>query len=124
MSLLTLSLLPLAVALIAGGLALYVLNQWQPDASTERWFNAARATAVVAGLVWLGIYSVAQSQENSIDPRPQTKRERFCAKHEGIGDWRDARGYRVRCSDGTYSFSGGISGSCSSHGGNRPSFGN
>ena len=33
--------------------------------------------------------------------------------------WRSTNGYVEQCSDGMYSHSGGVSGSCSSHGGNR-----
>jgi hypothetical protein len=43
----------------------------------------------------------------------------FCTEHECIGDFEGENGYVVECSDGTYSHAGGISGSCSSHGGNR-----
>jgi hypothetical protein len=51
------------------------------------------------------------------DSEPQTNRERFCDRHDCIGDWENADGYRVHCLDGAYSFSGGESGACSSHGG-------
>jgi hypothetical protein len=42
----------------------------------------------------------------------------FCATHDCIGSFTTEPGYIVQCSDGTYSHSGGISGSCSRHGGN------
>jgi hypothetical protein len=121
MSLLTLSLLPLAVAVIAAGIAfLYVPSRWQPgaplDPRLELVAEAAKAVAVVAGLAWLGMYGLAQMQDEP--DRPPTARERFCSKHRCIGDWQNARGYRVQCADGAYSFSGGVSGSCSGHGGN------
>lgn len=106
MSLITWSLLPLAIALVAGG-------YWYMSLS-----EVARVIGIVAGVAWLGLYSFGQLEENRLESQPKTKRERFCSRHECIGDWQDAGGYRVRCSDGTYSFSGGISGSCSSHGGN------
>jgi hypothetical protein len=44
--------------------------------------------------------------------------EKFCEEHECIGDFQGEGGYVVECSDGTYSHAGGISGSCSHHGGN------
>jgi hypothetical protein len=43
----------------------------------------------------------------------------FCEEHQCIGDFEGEGGYVVECSDGTYSHAGGISGSCSHHGGNR-----
>ncbi len=41
----------------------------------------------------------------------------FCAEHECIGSFDTEEGTIVECSDGTYSHAGGISGACSSHGG-------
>jgi hypothetical protein len=41
----------------------------------------------------------------------------FCSTHTCIGDWDNASGYIVQCSDGTWSHSGGASGACSWHGG-------
>jgi len=43
----------------------------------------------------------------------------FCSSHKCIGDFTGEGGTIVRCSDGTYSHAGGISGSCSHHGGER-----
>ncbi len=43
--------------------------------------------------------------------------EAFCNGHTCIGDFEGENGYVVRCADGTYSHSGGISGACSHHGG-------
>jgi hypothetical protein len=43
----------------------------------------------------------------------------FCSSHECIGDWDNASGYVVQCSDGTWSHSGGVSGACSWHGGEQ-----
>jgi hypothetical protein len=43
----------------------------------------------------------------------------FCGEHTCIGEFEAEPGYVVECSDETYSHSGGISGACSSHGGER-----
>jgi hypothetical protein len=43
--------------------------------------------------------------------------EAFCTSHGCIGDFEGESGYVVKCTDGTYSHAGGISGACSSHGG-------
>ncbi len=42
----------------------------------------------------------------------------FCSANQCIGSFETEPGYIVQCTDGTYSHSGGISGSCSRHGGN------
>jgi hypothetical protein len=42
----------------------------------------------------------------------------FCQYFRCIANFGNGRGYVVQCRDGTFSKSGGISGSCSSHGGN------
>jgi hypothetical protein len=42
----------------------------------------------------------------------------FCSYFNCIATFSSGRGYVVQCSDGTFSRSGGISGSCSGHGGN------
>lgn len=63
--------------------------------------------AAAAGVGWLA----------TAPAPPPGSRAAFCQKHECIGDWEHARGSRVRCADGAYSFSGGIQGACSSHGG-------
>jgi hypothetical protein len=44
--------------------------------------------------------------------------EAFCHEHECIGNFESEPGYVVECTDGTFSHAGGISGSCSHHGGN------
>lgn len=41
----------------------------------------------------------------------------FCSEHECIGNFTTEDGTIVKCSDGTYSHAGGISGACSDHGG-------
>jgi hypothetical protein len=43
----------------------------------------------------------------------------FCSTHDCIGDWQNPSGYIVQCADGTWSHSGGESGACSWHGGER-----
>lgn len=43
----------------------------------------------------------------------------FCTAHQCIGNFQGEGGTIVQCSDGTYSHAGGISGSCSHHGGER-----
>jgi hypothetical protein len=42
---------------------------------------------------------------------------KFCEEHSCIGSFATEEGTVVECSDGTYSHAGGISGACSSHGG-------
>jgi hypothetical protein len=42
---------------------------------------------------------------------------KFCQEHECIGSFETESGSVVKCSDGTYSHAGGISGACSHHGG-------
>jgi hypothetical protein len=43
----------------------------------------------------------------------------FCSTHDCIGDWSDPSGSVVQCNDGSWSHSGGESGACSWHGGER-----
>jgi hypothetical protein len=43
----------------------------------------------------------------------------FCTTHTCIGDWNNPGGSIVQCNDGTWSHSGGESGACSWHGGER-----
>jgi hypothetical protein len=43
----------------------------------------------------------------------------FCNEHTCIGSFESEGGTIVECSDGTYSHAGGISGSCSHHGGEK-----
>lgn len=43
----------------------------------------------------------------------------FCSYFACIGNFWNGRGYVMQCQDGMYSKSGGISGSCSSHHGNK-----
>jgi hypothetical protein len=44
---------------------------------------------------------------------------RFCLTHGCIANFSNGRGYIVQCSDGEWSHSGGLSGACSYHGGER-----
>jgi hypothetical protein len=44
----------------------------------------------------------------------------FCDPHECIASFASGRGQVVQCEDGQWSHSGGISGACSDHGGERP----
>jgi hypothetical protein len=73
------------------------------------------AVAVVIGVAWL------VSLPGDPPPKPGT-RAAFCSKHDCIGNWQSASGYRVHCSDGAWSFSGGRQGACSSHGGSGPHY--
>jgi hypothetical protein len=41
----------------------------------------------------------------------------FCSTHSCIGNFDEGQGSITRCSDGTYSHSGGVQGACSWHGG-------
>ena len=43
----------------------------------------------------------------------------FCSYFKCIATFWSGRGYVMQCADGTFGKSGGISGSCSGHGGNR-----
>jgi hypothetical protein len=43
----------------------------------------------------------------------------FCAMNTCIGNYTGEGGTIVQCADGTYSHAGGISGACSSHGGEQ-----
>jgi hypothetical protein len=80
-------------------------------------------------------YSPPASSEPSPSPSPESSGgsssadevgsyshagdQAFCEEHQCIGDFEGEGGYVVECSDGTYSHAGGISGSCSHHGGNQ-----
>jgi hypothetical protein len=71
---------------------------------------ALGVVAATAGLAWF----VTSPDE----PAAKGSRAAFCEKHECVGNFDEGRGYRIKCADGVWSFSGGIQGSCSSHGGN------
>ena len=43
----------------------------------------------------------------------------FCTYFACIATFANGRGFVMQCTDGMYSLSGGIPGSCSQHGGNR-----
>jgi len=43
----------------------------------------------------------------------------FCSTHSCIPSYEDGHGYPVECADGEWSKSGGISGACSGHGGEK-----
>jgi hypothetical protein len=43
----------------------------------------------------------------------------FCSKHPCIPNFPNGNGAVVKCADGEYSHSGGLSGACSSHGGEQ-----
>jgi hypothetical protein len=58
------------------------------------------------------------SGEDEVGSYSHSGDEAFCSMHECIGDFEGENGYIVECSDGTFSHAGGISGSCSDHGGN------
>jgi hypothetical protein len=55
--------------------------------------------------------------EDEIGSASHATDAKFCAEHECIGSFTTEEGTIVRCSDGTYSHAGGISGACSDHGG-------
>ena len=101
---------PLSVGLFLGALALAALTAFLWDSIDHQVIALpVGALAVAVGIAWL--ISIPG------DPPKPGSRAAFCAKHNCIGDWQHARGYRVQCADGAWSFSGGIQGSCSSHGG-------
>src|SRR3954471_16321052 len=80
---------------------------------------------VVAGL-WIGAGYGVYLLLGRIDGNRvahTSPRAKFCETHECIGDWENANGTRVQCADGAWSFSGGISGACSHHGGHSDAFG-
>jgi hypothetical protein len=43
----------------------------------------------------------------------------FCSTHQCTGNFSNGNGYVVQCEDGEWSHSGGLSGACSYHGGER-----
>jgi hypothetical protein len=90
------------IAIVAAGL------WWSVDHEVAALPVGSLAAAV--GVAWL------VSLPGDPPPKPGT-RAAFCAKHECIGSWETAAGFRIQCSDGTWSFSGGRQGTCSSHGG-------
>lgn len=103
---------PLTAVLFLAALALGLV-------AAVLWFTAARdgatmaaaAAAVVVAVAWLvSIYARSE-------PVKAGTRAAFCEHHRCIGDWDSAAGHRVQCADGTWSFSGGIQGACSGHGG-------
>lgn len=69
-------------------------------------------------------------KQQTLEPAPRTSGEQdevgssshatdaqFCSEHDCIGNFETEGGTVVECSDGTYSHAGGISGTCSDHGG-------
>ena len=62
-----------------------------------------------------GAYSAGSG---SYSAGPDTSGD-FCSTHSCIGDWGSPSGSIVECADGTWSHSGGQSGACSWHGGER-----
>jgi hypothetical protein len=61
--------------------------------------------------------SAPESSETEAESHPEG--EGFCSSHTCIPNFENGRGYPVECSDGEWSKSGGISGACSGHGGER-----
>jgi hypothetical protein len=59
--------------------------------------------------------------EESEGPGSESHAEdaKFCSEHECIGNFDNGHGTVVQCSDGEWSHSGGISGACSDHGGEK-----
>lgn len=55
--------------------------------------------------------------EDEIGSSSHSTDAKFCSEHECIGNFTTEDGTVVKCSDGTYSHAGGISGACSDHGG-------
>jgi hypothetical protein len=55
--------------------------------------------------------------EDEIGSSSHSTDAKFCSEHECIGSFTTEDGTVVKCSDGTYSHAGGISGACSDHGG-------
>lgn len=66
-----------------------------------------------------GSSAPSDSGSTSLSPDDTSSSTDFCSTHDCIGDWSDPGGYVVQCSDGTWSHSGGESGACSWHGGER-----
>jgi hypothetical protein len=60
----------------------------------------------------------ASSGKDEVGSYSHAGDQTFCEEHECIGDFEGENGYVVECSDGSYSHAGGVSGSCSHHGGN------
>jgi hypothetical protein len=59
------------------------------------------------------------SIEDEVGSYSHSGDQAFCSEHECIGEFENEDGYVAECSDGTFSHSGGKSGACSDHGGER-----
>jgi len=88
---------------------------------------AAVATTPTPTLAQTATQAPAPSTTTQAQPPPSPTEDvgssshagdaQFCSSHQCIGDFTGEGGTIVRCSDGAYSHAGGISGSCSHHGG-------
>lgn len=62
--------------------------------------------------------SSSSGEKDEVGNSSHATDEKFCGEHQCIGSFTTEEGTIVECSDGSYSHAGGISGSCSDHGGN------
>jgi hypothetical protein len=58
-------------------------------------------------------------EEDEVGSASHATDSKFCSEHECIGEFETEPGTIVECADGAYSHSGGLSGACSHHGGER-----
>jgi hypothetical protein len=61
----------------------------------------------------------ATSGEDEVGSTSHATDAKFCEEHTCIGSFETEGGTVVECEDGSYSHAGGISGACSSHGGEK-----
>jgi hypothetical protein len=64
-----------------------------------------------------GSPSPGAGQEDDVGSPSHATDSQFCSEHTCIGNFESESGTIVECRDGTFSHAGGISGACSSHGG-------
>ncbi len=65
---------------------------------------------IIIGVVLVAIVAVHYAMNASA---------RFCVTHTCIANFGNGHGSIVQCGDGEWSHSGGLSGACSNHGGER-----
>src|SRR4051812_28126218 len=81
----------------------------RPALQVIRTTVAVGATVVAVGGVGYGGLQLAAGQ--------QSARDRWCADHDCVSTYAEGDGQKVQCSDGVWSWSGGVQGACSYHGG-------
>ena len=61
--------------------------------------------------------TTATIEREGVGSSSHAEDSQFCSEHTCIGNFQGEEGTVVKCSDGSYSHAGGISGACSHHGG-------